>query len=96
MGPEQLPPAGPGQTPPQHQVHGAGAQQGVAGIQEQDPHRGPQADVRGGHAGRPPQEGESGAADGVGGRRCVGQHQTGLNSETVSCAHSGASPGRGH
>ena len=42
------------------------------------------------------QEGESGSSDGLGGRWGLGVHQTWLHSPTVSCSHSGASPGCWH
>ena len=53
MGPEELPPAGPGAAPPLHPVHGPGPLQGLARIQEPDTHCGPQAHVCRGHTRRP-------------------------------------------
>ena len=79
MGPHQLLPPGPGPASPLHQDDGPGAQQGLAGLQEQDPHPRPQADVCRGHARRSPQEGEPGAADGLGGGRGLGLHQVVLS-----------------
>ena len=76
---QELLPAGPGEAAPLDPVHGAGPQQGLAGLQEQDPHPGPAAHVCGEHAGRPSSEGESGPSDGLAGGRGLGLHQVVLS-----------------